>query len=90
MILATWPKPGELIQFVQRTEEQHVQLCEEFLELKTDLLNGARRIPGDIVFRQELRFRQPLARVGSRRRASAAAVAQRQPLARISERVETE
>ena len=33
-IPTTWPKPGELIQFVQRTEEQHVQLCQEFLELK--------------------------------------------------------
>ena len=88
-IPTTLPEPGELIQFGQRTEEQHVQLCEEFLELKTSLLRGTRRIPGDIVFRQELRFQQPLARIGSRRRASAAAVAHRQPLARISDRVET-
>lgn len=89
-IPTTLPEPGELIQFGQRTEEQHVQLCEEFLELKTSLLRGTRRIPGDIVFRQELRFQQPLARIGSRRRASAAAGAHPQPLARISEDVATE
>ena len=38
-IPTTLPEPGELIQFGQRTEEQHVQLYEELLELNTPITN---------------------------------------------------